>query len=68
LIKVMNLVALLAASSIVTAVDAGNTALRIAVAVVGLAILIGAFYISARREEADFGGETEPATAPEVAA
>jgi hypothetical protein len=64
----MNLVALLAASSIVTAVDAGNTALRIAVAVVGLAILIGAFYISARREEADFGGgETEPVKA-EVAA
>jgi K(+)-stimulated pyrophosphate-energized sodium pump len=68
LIKVMNLVALLAASSIVTAVDAGNTALRIVVAVVGLAILVGAFYVSARREEADFGGgETEPVKA-EVAA
>jgi K(+)-stimulated pyrophosphate-energized sodium pump len=68
LIKVMNLVALLTASSIVTAVDAGNTALRIAVAVVGLAILVGAFYVSARREDADFGGgETEPIKA-EVAA
>jgi K(+)-stimulated pyrophosphate-energized sodium pump len=68
LIKVMNLVALLAASSIVTSVDGGNTALRVAVVVIGLAILVGAFYVSARREEADFGGETEPATAPEVAA
>jgi K(+)-stimulated pyrophosphate-energized sodium pump len=68
LIKVMNLVALLAASSIVTSVDEGNTALRVVVVAVGLAILIAAFYISARRQEADFGGETEPAAAREVAA
>jgi K(+)-stimulated pyrophosphate-energized sodium pump len=68
LIKVMNLVALLAASSIVTAVDEGNTALRVAVTVIGMAILVGAFYVSARRQEADFGGETEPAATREAAA
>jgi K(+)-stimulated pyrophosphate-energized sodium pump len=55
LIKVMNLVSLLAAGSIVTAVDSGNTALRTAVVVVGLLILAGALIFSARREEADFG-------------
>ncbi|MDQ3783500.1 MAG: sodium-translocating pyrophosphatase [Actinomycetota bacterium] len=59
LIKVMNLVALLVAASIVTAVDGGNNALRAIVTVVGLAILIGSIYMSSRQEEADFG-EDEP--------
>ncbi|HVF52146.1 MAG TPA: sodium-translocating pyrophosphatase [Actinomycetota bacterium] len=64
LIKVMNLVALLAAGSIVTAVDTDNTGLRVGIVVVGMIILIGAFMFSARQEEADFGpGESEPAEA-----
>ena len=59
LIKVMNLVALLVAASIVTAVDSGNNTLRAIVALVGLAILVGSIYMSSRQEEADFG-EDEP--------
>jgi len=59
LIKVMNLVALLVAASIVTAVDSGNNTLRAIVTVVGLAILVGSIYMSSRQEEADFG-EDEP--------
>jgi K(+)-stimulated pyrophosphate-energized sodium pump len=63
LIKVMNLVALLAAGSIVTAVDTDNTALRAAMVAVGLVILIGALVFSSKQEEADFGDgvDTEPA-------
>jgi K(+)-stimulated pyrophosphate-energized sodium pump len=63
LIKVMNLVALLAAGSIVTAVDTDNTALRVAMVAVGLVILIGALVFSSKQEEADFGDgvDTEPA-------
>ena len=62
LIKVMNLVSLLAAGSIVTAVDTNNTALRVAVVVGGLVVLLGALYYSAKRKEADFGpGSSEPA-------
>ncbi|CAN5300192.1 sodium-translocating pyrophosphatase [soil metagenome] len=59
LIKVMNLVALLVAASIVTAVDSGNNTLRAIVTVVGLAILVGSIYMSSRQEEPDFG-EDEP--------
>ncbi|MBA3349011.1 MAG: sodium-translocating pyrophosphatase [Actinobacteria bacterium] len=59
LIKVMNLVALLVAASIVSAVDSGNNILRAIVAIVGLAILVGSIYMSSRQEEADFG-EDEP--------
>jgi K(+)-stimulated pyrophosphate-energized sodium pump len=55
LIKVMNLVSLLAAGSIVTAVDSGNTALRAAVVIGGVVILAVALLYSARRPEADFG-------------
>jgi K(+)-stimulated pyrophosphate-energized sodium pump len=63
LIKVMNLVALLAAGSIVTAVDTNNMALRVGMIVIGVLILIGALVFSSKQEEADFGGgpETEPA-------
>ncbi|HZG65217.1 MAG TPA: sodium/proton-translocating pyrophosphatase, partial [Herpetosiphonaceae bacterium] len=62
LIKVMNLVSLLAAGSIVTAVDTNNMGLRVAMVVGGLIVLIGALLFSAKQEEADFGaGEpTEP--------
>ena len=69
LIKVMNLVALLAAASVVTAVDEGNTGLRVAIVVVGVLVLAGAFYFSTQQEEADFGGEeeSEPARAVEAA-
>jgi K(+)-stimulated pyrophosphate-energized sodium pump len=70
LIKVMNLVALLAAGSVVAAVDTGNTALRIIVVVVGVAILGGAFLFSARQTGADLSEgqeETEPAKAVEAA-
>ncbi|HEX2049217.1 MAG TPA: sodium-translocating pyrophosphatase [Actinomycetota bacterium] len=68
LIKVMNLVALLVAASVVDAVDTGNTALRAAVVIVGLIILIGALVFSSRQEEADFGeGETEPGRKVEAA-
>jgi K(+)-stimulated pyrophosphate-energized sodium pump len=56
LIKVMNLIALLVAGSIVTAVGTGNTALRVAVVVVGLAVLVAAFYLSAKAQSGDFGG------------
>jgi K(+)-stimulated pyrophosphate-energized sodium pump len=58
LIKVMNLVALLVAASIVSAVDGGNTGLRAIVVAVGLAILAGALYFSSQQEEADFGEDT----------
>ena len=60
LIKVMNLVALLVAASIVTAANEGGTVLRAVVSAVGLAILVGAFYFSARGSgEADFGAGEE---------
>ncbi len=69
LIKVMNLVALLAAGSIVTAVQTDNTGLRVAVVVIGVAILTGAFYFSKRQQVAEIGGpESEPAQAVEQAA
>ncbi|MBA3432290.1 MAG: sodium-translocating pyrophosphatase [Actinobacteria bacterium] len=58
LIKVMNLVALLVAASIVSAVDNGNTGLRAVVVALGLAILAGALYFSSQQEEADFGEDT----------
>jgi hypothetical protein len=56
-------VALLAAGSIVTAVDTNNMALRVGMIVIGVLILIGALVFSSKQEEADFGGgpETEPA-------
>ena len=56
LIKVMNLVALLVAGSIVTATDTDNDAIRIVMVVGGLIILIGALVFSAKQEEVDFGG------------
>jgi K(+)-stimulated pyrophosphate-energized sodium pump len=58
LIKVMNLISLLAAGSVITAFDNDNTALRVVVVVVGIAVLAGAFWFSAKQEEADFGAET----------
>jgi K(+)-stimulated pyrophosphate-energized sodium pump len=62
LIKVMNLVALLAAGSVVTVLgDGGNAAVRFAIVVVGLAVLVAAFRFSAKQPEAEFGGEPEPA-------
>jgi K(+)-stimulated pyrophosphate-energized sodium pump len=61
LIKVMNLVSLLAAGTVVAASADGNLALRVAVVVIGLVILAGAFRFSARQQEAEFGGEPEPA-------
>jgi K(+)-stimulated pyrophosphate-energized sodium pump len=63
LIKVMNLVSLLAAGSIVTAFDTDDTVLRVAVVVAGIVVLGIAFWSSARREDADFGagGESDPA-------
>lgn len=64
LIKVMNLVSLLAAGSIVTAVETDNTGLRAAIIAVGLIILIAVFYRSQTRKEPDLGGDaTEPAEA-----
>jgi K(+)-stimulated pyrophosphate-energized sodium pump len=76
LIKVMNLVALLAAGSIVSAIDTDNTALRVSMVVGGLIILVGALWFSAQQGEADFDGsdsgigepkpdQTEPAEAVE---
>jgi K(+)-stimulated pyrophosphate-energized sodium pump len=73
LIKVMNLVALLAAGSIVTAFDNDETGLRVAIVVIGVVILGAAFWFSARRPEADFGagdgadGDTRPADRVEAA-
>ena len=64
LIKVMNLISLLAAGSVITAVEDDNTGLRIAVVVVGLAILIGAFWFAAKRQEADFGAAEVPGEEP----
>ena len=62
LIKVMNLVALLAAGSVVSAVADENTALRVVVVVLGVLLLGGAFYYSAHRQEVEFGGDaSEPA-------
>ena len=71
LIKVMNLVSLLAAGSIVTAFDTDDTGLRVAVVVIGVVILGLAFWYSARRPEADFGAgegdDTRPADRVEAA-
>ncbi|HZA20417.1 MAG TPA: sodium/proton-translocating pyrophosphatase, partial [Actinomycetota bacterium] len=64
LIKVMNLISLLAAGSVITAVEDDNTGLRIAVVVVGLAILIAAFWFAAKRQEADFGAADVPGEEP----
>jgi K(+)-stimulated pyrophosphate-energized sodium pump len=61
LIKVMNLVALLVAGSVVTAVDTDNVAVRTIVVVVGVALLAAALRFSAKQEEVEFGGEPEPA-------
>ena len=54
LIKVMNLVALLVAGSIVTAVETSNTGLQTVVVVGGLIVLIGALIFSAKQPESDF--------------
>jgi hypothetical protein len=55
-------VALLAAGSVVTVLgDGGNAAVRFAIVVVGLAVLVAAFRFSAKQPEAEFGGEPEPA-------
>jgi K(+)-stimulated pyrophosphate-energized sodium pump len=62
LIKVMNLVALLVAASVVSTFDQGNTVLRVGAVVVGLIVLIAALRFSATSPQADFGGdEAEPA-------
>jgi K(+)-stimulated pyrophosphate-energized sodium pump len=61
LIKVMNLVALLAAGSVVTAIETDNVALRVGVVAVGLVILIAALRFSNQQPTTEFGGETEPA-------
>jgi K(+)-stimulated pyrophosphate-energized sodium pump len=68
LIKVMNLVALLAAASVVSAVESDNIALRVVVSVVGLAVLGGAFFFSAKGAEADFGVGVEDEPTEEVKA
>ena len=64
LIKVMNLVSLLIASAIVSMSvgDDQNDALRITIAVVSAAIIIGSIYISKQREVTL--GDDEPPTAP----
>ena len=65
LIKVMNLVSLLIAQAVVS--YAGNTALRIAVTVVSLAIVVAAVVVSKRRtDEPDLGPALESAAPPEV--
>jgi K(+)-stimulated pyrophosphate-energized sodium pump len=61
LIKVMNLVALLAAGSVVAVTEAGDVWVRAVIVVVGVAILVWALRSSAKREEADFGAESDPA-------
>jgi K(+)-stimulated pyrophosphate-energized sodium pump len=66
LIKVMNLVALLVAGSVVTAFDDGNVTLRAGVVIAGLIILVLALRSSAKREEADFGGGPEAAESETV--
>jgi K(+)-stimulated pyrophosphate-energized sodium pump len=65
LIKVMNLVSLLIAQAVVS--YAGNTALRIAVTVVALVIVVAAVVVSKRRaNEPDLGPALERAPTPEV--
>jgi K(+)-stimulated pyrophosphate-energized sodium pump len=59
LIKVMNLVSLLVAASVVSAVENDNTGLRAAVVVVGMLILIGALYFSHNQEEASYGDQDD---------
>ena len=66
LIKVMNLVALLAATSIVAAQANSSTGLRIAIVVIGVAILAAAFLYSARQQGPDFGDESESDVAQAV--
>jgi K(+)-stimulated pyrophosphate-energized sodium pump len=61
LIKVMNLVALLVAGSVVSAFEANNVVLRVAVVGIGLVVLVVALRASAKREETQFGGEPEQA-------
>ena len=63
LIKVMNLVSLLIASAIVSMSvgDDQNDALRIIIAVVAVAIIAGAIYISKQRE-VTLGDDEPPAT------
>jgi K(+)-stimulated pyrophosphate-energized sodium pump len=60
LIKVMNLISLLAAGSVITAFDNDNVTLRTIVVVVGIVVLAGAFLFSAKQEEADFGASGVP--------
>jgi K(+)-stimulated pyrophosphate-energized sodium pump len=59
LIKVMNLVSLLIAPSVVT--YSHNTVLRVVVAVLAVGIVVGAIVISKRRSMSLVAGETEPA-------
>ena len=65
LIKVMNLVALLAAGSVVSTVETDNVGVRTVIVVVGVLILVGAFIFAAKQPQVDFGGEdeSEPAEA-----
>jgi K(+)-stimulated pyrophosphate-energized sodium pump len=59
LIKVMNLVSLLVAASVVNAVENDNTGLRVVVVVVGVLILIGALWFSHNQEEAAYGPDDD---------
>jgi len=65
LIKVMNLVSLLVATSVVK--YSHNVGLRTGVALVAIAIVVGAVVVSKRRSSGLSGGEPPPA-APAVAA
>jgi K(+)-stimulated pyrophosphate-energized sodium pump len=64
LIKVMNLVSLLIATSVVE--YSGNLGLRAAVAIVAVAIVASAIIVSKRRSTSISGGETEKAPADQV--
>jgi K(+)-stimulated pyrophosphate-energized sodium pump len=64
LIKVMNLVSLLVAGSIVTAVENNNIGLRVGVVAGGLIVLAAALIFSAKRGEADFDVSSAEPTEP----
>ncbi|HEX8780681.1 MAG TPA: sodium/proton-translocating pyrophosphatase, partial [Nocardioides sp.] len=65
LIKVMNLVSLLIASAVVSMSvgESQNDPVRIGIALVALAIIAGAVYVSKQREVAISDDEPEPARA-----
>jgi K(+)-stimulated pyrophosphate-energized sodium pump len=67
LIKVMNLVSLLIASAVVSMSvgDNQNDPLRIIIAVIAVAIIVVAIYISKQRE-VSLGGDAEPVAAPQT--